>query len=65
MNHLDGRRCPDCGAAVHGWEGQNEHQRFHDELADLLQRLMDMAGVEQDEDTEAAQWTLAEGEEEG
>lgn len=44
-NHLDNRHCPDCGASVSGNHGQSVHQRWHLELADLLEDLSERAGA--------------------
>lgn len=56
-NHLDGRRCPDCGATVHGNHGQREHARWHDELNDTLVRLCQDAGITEAELEAPWTWT--------
>lgn len=56
-NHLDGRKCPECSATVHGNDGQREHRRFHEELAELLAELMERAGVEKSDAPWLTPWS--------
>lgn len=48
-NHMDCRHCPDCGCTVNGSYGQNAHEQWHGELAELLESLSERAGIEPDQ----------------
>jgi hypothetical protein len=54
-NHMDCRHCPECGATVNGTHGQHAHQKWHDELAGLLDDLSERAGLDAEDD--GTPWT--------
>lgn len=58
-NHLDNRHCPDCGASVSGNHGQSVHQKWHLDLADLLEDLSERVGAASLDDREPVPWTAA------
>lgn len=53
-NHMDARHCPKCGATVHGNHGQREHQKWHLDLQEVLDRLFAQPAAE---DPPAPAWT--------
>lgn len=57
LNHLDGRVCPDCGASAHGWEGQNAHAAWHEQIDDVLVKLCQRTGIKEEEVELPWTWT--------
>ena len=43
-NHYDRRRCPECAATIHEWDGQNGHEDYHITMNEWLDRLNKWAG---------------------
>lgn len=56
-NHMDARRCPDCGCTVNGNIGQHQHREYHERQDRILVELCKRVGIAEEQIDEPWTWS--------